>query len=96
MSSESERIECLAETTEALRGHLVALDHAVRLLLAATSHNQILREAWLSILAELTTQPSQPSQPLSDTRMYDLALRQCANRITHQLAPTLFPDDEVR
>lgn len=77
---------------EGIRGHLTALDHAVRLLVAGSANAAVLQSAWLTISAGLAIDAADPRQYNSD--LYCLALTRCADRIMQQLDEAL-RDEEL-
>jgi hypothetical protein len=74
---------------DGLRGHLVALDHALRLLIAASPDGANFQCAWKVISAELEADSIDPRH--SNSTIYRLALKQCADRIMSQFEQSGLP-----
>ncbi|AWH33938.1 hypothetical protein [Stenotrophomonas sp. SAU14A_NAIMI4_8] len=67
----------------AMRGHITALDHAVRLLIAASPEREVLQDAWRCVVEDLTNGHS--ADPNHFPNAFKLGFDQCTNRISCQL-----------
>lgn len=83
MQKLTERVEGQELMIQGLRGHLSALDHALRLLIAGCPDIDIIQSAWLEISNDLRMSAENSATP--EAVFYNHALLQCAGRIANQL-----------
>lgn len=79
----AERLNSQELMIQGLRGHVMAMDHAVRLLIAGCPDIEIIRSAWAGISADLAA--SREHSASAEGIVYNQALLQCTDRIAKQL-----------
>lgn len=92
MNDMVEQLEQQHLVIEGLRGHIAALDHALRLLIACSPNQVVFQATWVAMVTELEDD-STPRTKSGD--IYQLALKQCADRIMSQYHEAVWGDSKI-